>query len=87
MRKDPASRHRPTPHRAWRGIRLKRVEIGIDPDAAPEPAIIPADWSDQAAAGLVALRADRSMIGVDQAADAWIAPLAAAAERLGRGED
>lgn len=83
MFKDRAGKHRPTPPRAWRGIRLRRVEAGADPDSPPEPVIVPASWPEHAAAGLVALRAAPALIGADEAAEAWIGPIAAMAEGHG----
>ncbi len=86
MIKDRSGKRRPPQHSAWRGIRLQRVMAGADPDAAPEPAIVPASWPAQAAAGLVALRAAPGLIGADEAAAAWIAPIVAVADP-GRGAD
>ncbi|HQT74637.1 MAG: TSCPD domain-containing protein [Acidiphilium sp. 37-67-22] len=84
MIKDRPGKRRPPQHSIWRGIRLQRLMAGADPDASPEPAIVPASWPAQAAAGLVALRAEPGLIGADEAAAAWIAPIEAAAVELGR---
>lgn len=87
MFKDRASPHRPAPPPPWRGIRLRRVEIGVDPDSAPEPVIVPASWSETSAAALIALRATPALLGADEAAAAWIDPIAAAAVSAGLSED
>lgn len=43
--------------------------------------MIPARWPEQAAAALVALRADPTMVSAAEAAAAWVDPIAAAARR------
>jgi hypothetical protein len=87
MFKDRAGADRPHPPLAWRGIRMRRLEIGADPDAAAEPVIIPVAWPEQGAAALVALRASRRLIAAPAAAAAWIDPIASAAAALGLPTD
>ncbi|MGC9270512.1 TSCPD domain-containing protein [Acidiphilium sp.] len=87
MLKDRAATDRRNPPQAWRGVRLRRVEIGADPDARPEPAVIPAVWPDPSAAGLIALRANPRLIAASQAAAAWIDPIAASASATGADPD
>jgi len=77
MFKDRAASGRPLVPSAWRGVRLRRLEIGADPDHPAEPTIIPAAWPDQSAAGLVALRRSPRAITAAEAAAAWIDPIAA----------
>ena len=36
----------------WRGVRMRRVAAGADPDAPPRPSRMPAAWDDRAAAAL-----------------------------------
>ncbi|MCW8305479.1 TSCPD domain-containing protein [Acidiphilium sp. PA] len=87
MLKDRAGPYRSHPPLPWRGIRMRRLEIGADPDAAPEPAIIPVVWPEQAAGGLVALRASPRLIEAPATASAWIDPIAARAAAAGIEHD
>lgn len=87
MFKDRSSQHDVAPPAPWRGIRLRRLEIGADPDAPAQPVIVPVVWPVQSAAGLVALRAAPHLIAPAQAAAAWIDPLAATAAKAGLGGD
>ena len=68
---------------AWRGIRLTRLAAQPDPDAPPEPAIVPAGWDVAGAEGLVALRRSGHHESVIDAAAAWIDPIADAATAAG----
>ncbi|HEX7390087.1 MAG TPA: TSCPD domain-containing protein, partial [Acidiphilium sp.] len=86
MLKDRAGPHRLVPS-PWRGVRLHRVEAAADPDQPAEPAILPASWPAQSAAGLVALRASPDLTGVAEAAGVWIDPIAGAARTAGVAED
>jgi ribonucleoside-diphosphate reductase alpha chain len=87
MFKDRAGTSRSNPPLSWRGIRMRRLEIGADPDAKPEPAVIPVTWPEQSAAGLVALRATPRLIEASAAAAAWIDPIAARAIAAGAEPD
>ena len=77
---------RVSPHRTWHGVRMRRTEASPDPDHAPRPVTLPASWDDSAAAALVALTPNMSSVGpvtLAGAAQAWIAPIAAAATEAG----
>ncbi len=87
MIKDHAGSYRSHPPLPWRGIRMRRLEIGTDPDATPEAAVIPVAWPEQAAAGLVALRASPRLVEAPAAASAWIEPIAARAAAAGIEDD
>ncbi|HYZ25157.1 MAG TPA: TSCPD domain-containing protein [Rhodopila sp.] len=74
---------RTTPHRTWNGVRMRRTEASPDPDLAPRPVTLPATWDDQAAAALAALAPGAGPVTLPAAAQAWIAPIAAAATKAG----
>ena len=65
--------------RPWHGVRLRQTLAGADPDAPLRPVFLPAGWGDAAAAALAALAPGTGPIRLPQAAEAWIAPLAARA--------
>lgn len=65
-------------HPIWRGVRLRRVAVGVDPDAAPRLVSLPAAWEDSAAAALAALAPGQGPVALPAAAG-WIEPLAARA--------
>ena len=69
--------------RQWHGVRMRRIAIGSDPDAAPRQVILPVCWEDSAAGALAALAPGSLPAVLAQAADAWIAPLAARAAAAG----
>lgn len=83
MFKDRRGSSHSTPPQPWRGVRMRRVEIGADPDAIPQPAIIPVVWPEQTAAGLVALRAGPHLIAAPEATAAWIDPIGKRAAAAG----
>lgn len=66
-------------HPIWHGVRLRRLAIGADPDAAPRLVSLPAAWEDSAAAALAWLAPGQGPVALPTAAAAWIAPLAARA--------
>ena len=68
-----------TPHPLWRGVRLRRIAVGADPDAAPRLISLPTGWEESAAAALAALAPGQGPVALPTAATAWIAPLAARA--------
>jgi ribonucleoside-diphosphate reductase alpha chain len=75
-------------HRAWQGVRMRRVAVGADPDSPPRDVTLPAAWTDAAAAALAALAPGEGRVTLAAAADGWIARVAgpdvALAERLHR---
>jgi ribonucleoside-diphosphate reductase alpha chain len=72
-----------SPHRIWHGVRMRRIEASLDPDASPRLVTLPASWDDSAAAALAALSPTTGPVTLADAAQAWIAPLAAAAAQAG----
>jgi ribonucleoside-diphosphate reductase alpha chain len=62
---------------------MRRTEASPDPDTAPRPVTLPASWDDSAAAALAALAPDKGPVALAAAAQAWIAPIAAAATAAG----
>ncbi len=75
--------HRISPHRTWHGVRMRRTEAAPDPDTAPRAVTLPVAWEDSAAAALSALDPGNGPITLPGAAQAWIAPIAAAAAEAG----
>src|SRR6195952_1096865 len=72
-----------SPHRTWHGVRMRRVEASADPDTATRMVTLPSSWDDSAAAALAALAPDTGAVTLACAAQAWIAPIAAAATEAG----
>lgn len=73
--------HRKTPP-IWRGVRMRDVWAGPDPDTAARRVTLPASWEDPAAAALAALVPGSEPVSLLAAAQRWLAPIAArAAER------
>jgi ribonucleoside-diphosphate reductase alpha chain len=71
-----------SPHRTWHGVRMRRTEVSPDPDSAPRSVTLPAAWEESAAAALSAL-GGKGPVDLAGAAQAWIAPIAAAATTVG----
>ncbi len=69
--------------RTWQGVRMRRVTVGADPDAAPRLVTLPAAWDDVAAAALAGLAPGEGPVILAAAADAWIRPVAERARRAG----
>lgn len=74
----------------WRGVRLATFAVGVDPDSEPHRVAIPTGWGEEAARGLVGLACDPAPAGwgklrLPDAAEAWIAPIDAAARAGGSG--
>ena len=61
----------------WHGVRMRHVELGVDPDAAPRRVTVPLAWDDAAAAALVALAPGATATGIALAAAGWLERLAA----------
>jgi ribonucleoside-diphosphate reductase alpha chain len=72
-----------SPHRTWHGVRMRRTDVSPDPDSAPRSVTLPASWEDSAAAALSALGGAKGLVDLAGAAQAWIAPIAAAAATAG----
>ncbi len=72
-----------SPHRTWHGVRMRRTEVSPDPDSAPRSVTLPASWEDSAAAALSVLGGGKGPVDLAGAAQAWIAPIAAAATTVG----
>jgi ribonucleoside-diphosphate reductase alpha chain len=72
-----------SPHRTWHGVRMRRTEASPDPDTALRPVTLPVSWDDAAAAALSALAPGKGPVTLASAAQAWIAPTAAAAAHAG----
>ncbi len=70
-------------HPIWHGVRMRRTEAGADPDAAPRPLTLPTAWDEQAAAALATLAPGEGPTHLASAAESWIRPIAARAQRAG----
>ena len=60
---------------------MRQVAAGPDPDSPPRPVTLPAAWDDAAASGLAGLAPGDGPVSLPVAAEAWIGPIAARAER------
>src|ERR1700694_3665283 len=69
--------------RAWHGLRTRKALAAPDPDSAARQVILPAAWDDRAAQALAALAPGDGPVNLQEAASAWIAPIAARAHRAG----
>ncbi len=81
------TKHRPLLDKAWHGIRTRVAMAAADPDDAPRSVTLPAAWGDHAASALAALAPGDGPVVLADAAQAWIAPIATRAERLGLGPE
>ena len=63
-------------HPVWRGVRMRSVLAGADPDAPARAVTLPTSWDDAAAAALASLAPGSRPAALAQAAEAWIGPLA-----------
>src|SRR4051794_37853105 len=70
-------------HRAWHGVRMRRIDAAADPDEPLRPVTLPAAWDDAAASALVALAPGSGPITLVAAAQAWIDPIATRAKVAG----
>lgn len=62
---------------------MRRTEAASDPDAASRGVTLPASWDEPAAAALAALAPGKGPVTLAAAAQAWIVPIAAAAQAAG----
>ena len=67
----------------WHGIRQFVFEGAAEPDGPQLPVKLPVSWGRPAADALAALLPDRAELDIVQAADGWIAPIAARAATIG----
>ncbi len=63
----------------WKGVRMRKAQLGADPDAPIRSVTVPADWNDAAASALLQLAPGEGPVSLAQASARWIDPLAAAA--------
>lgn len=74
-------------HRTWHGVRMVQVSVAADPDQPPRLVTVPAAWDQTSAAALAALASgsplDGARIALPRAAQAWIDPIARAAQAAG----
>lgn len=66
---------------------MRRVSVGADPDGPTRCVTLPAAWDDSAAAALAEMAPGTGAVSLAEAADAWIAPLAACARDAGLAPD
>jgi hypothetical protein len=69
--------------RIWRGVRTRCVEASADPESPPRRVTLPASWEQGAADALAALAPGRRDVTLEEAAEAWIGPIASRALRAG----
>jgi hypothetical protein len=62
---------------------MRRTDASPDPDSAPRVVTLPVSWDDSAAAAVAALASGKGPVTLAEAAQAWIAPIAAAATQAG----
>ena len=62
---------------------MRRTEASPDPDTSPRAVTLPASWDESAAAALSALDPGKGPVHLANVAQAWIAPIAAAATAAG----
>jgi hypothetical protein len=72
--------------KAWQGVRMRSTVAAPEPDAAPRGVTLPAAWNDAAAAALAGLAAGSGPVRLDEAAEAWIRPIAERAAEAGLDE-
>ncbi|MGE4480967.1 TSCPD domain-containing protein [Acidocella sp.] len=72
--------------KSWQGIKLATFEAAADPDAPPVLVTLPAAWGGKAADALAAILPGKRMLHIAEAAETWIAPIAARAHAAGLGE-
>ncbi|MDE1895921.1 MAG: TSCPD domain-containing protein, partial [Rhodospirillales bacterium] len=72
--------------KSWHGIKLAAHDAAADPDAPPVIVTMPAAWGQKAADALAAILPGRRALHIAEAAEAWIAPIAARAAAAGLSE-
>ncbi|MBU6448467.1 MAG: TSCPD domain-containing protein [Rhodospirillales bacterium] len=72
--------------KSWHGIKLAAFDAASDPDAPPVMVTLPAAWGQKAADALAAILPGKRMLHIAEAAEAWIAPIAARAAAAGLTE-
>ena len=72
-----------SPDKSWHGIRQSVFSGRPDPDSDEISVKLPVAWGQQAADALAALLPDSAPLDIAQAANAWIAPIAARAATIG----
>ncbi len=72
--------------KSWHGIRTRSIAARPDPDAASREVVIPAAWEDSAGDALAALAPGEGPVRLEDAAQAWIGPIAERARRAGLGD-
>lgn len=72
--------------KSWHGVKLATFEAAPDPDAETVLVTLPAAWGQEAANALAAILPGRRMRHIAEAAESWIAPIAARALAAGLGE-
>ncbi len=70
-------------HKTWHGVRMRRIAVGVDPDAAPRLLTLPAAWEDAAAEALASLAPGDGPAHLATCAEAWIHPIDQRAQRAG----
>lgn len=76
-----------SPHKSWHGIRQFVFSGHADPDAAAAAVKLPVFWGQRAADALAAMLPDRRRLDLAEAAESWIAPIAARGAAMGLGRD
>ncbi len=67
----------------WRGVRMRTLHAGADPDSPTRMVTLPAAWDVAAAEAFSMLAPGRRSASLAAAAEAWVRPLARRALRLG----
>jgi ribonucleoside-diphosphate reductase alpha chain len=69
--------------KSWHGIRQSVFTAQADPDSPAAEVKLPVSWGGKAADALAALLPEQNALDIAQAAEAWIAPIAARAASIG----
>lgn len=70
-------------NKSWHGIKLSTFDAAADPDSPPVLVSLPASWGQKSADALAAILPGKRMLNIAEAAEAWIAPIAARAAAAG----